>query len=742
MDRLRSAPGYAVAVWNHRIGGPVVKLVLAAVAILFASFRIFDVSRGVVFNGLAVGTLYGILGVGIILIYRTNRIINFAAAALGAVPGVLAALLLVITWSHIPWAWYVCLPIAVLGGALLGGVADVIVIRRFGSAPRLILTVATIGLAQLLAFFSLMIPIWLGSEGRPISFVPTPFKSERFRFSIGNSPFTGDHPFTIAAVIVVVLALAAFLRYTRMGIALRASAENADRASLLGIPVKRVQTVAWVLAGALAGATIFFRAAIVGVPTDGSLGPKVLLFALTAAVVARMESIPVALVAGMAVGILGEASVVYAGKDSLASAIMLVVILGALMAQRGKLSRAYDTGVSSWRAVKEFRPIPLELTRLREVQALRWGSLGLVGLVAFLAPHLPFIRDGGNLPFLQLVVISSIIVVSLVILTGWAGQISLGQFGIVGIGATVAGKLAADFNQDFFVTLVAGVLAGAAVAVLIGLPALRIPGLYLAVATLAFGAAVQFYFLDDSYRIGQILRPDRANRIELPVLWERITLEGVNGPGIAFYYLCLGFLVLTLLAARAYRRNRAGRVLMAVRENTRAASSYAVNPARTKLAAFAVAGAIAALGGVLMAYFNGSIDAGTYSIQASIYIFIIAVIGGLTSLTGAVVGAVVIESIRLMGGQLLSGIEVLVTGVGLLVVLMVIPGGFAEVIYETRDKFLRWVAKRHDLHVPSLVADKLVRGDEAEGLLEEAERTAVESGESFEAVLGARGGER
>lgn len=726
--------------------GGVVKGVAAAVGFYAALKVLFDPPIGSLFNGLANGALYGLIGVGVVLIYRTNRIINFAAAALGAVPGILFALLLTVKG----WSWYVCFPAAIVGGALLGGLVDVLVIRRFSKAPRLILTVATIGITQILAFVGLLIPVWLGHDGRPISYVPTPFKTF-MRFSIGNQRFSGDYPFTLVAVVVVVLALGAFLRYTRLGIALRASAENADRASLLGIPVRTVGTVSWVLAGALASVVIFQRAALVGAPVDGSLGPKVLLFALTAAVIGRMESMITTLVAGLGIGMLAEAAVTATGKDSLASAIMLAVILAALLLQRGRLARAYDTGVSTWQSVREFRPIPLELRHLPEVRTAR-GVMGLLALAFLLA--FPWIVGEGRVGFTHLIIITAIVAVSLVILTGWAGQISLGQFGIVGVGASLAGKMAASHaGADFFLTLVVGALAGALVAVLVGLPALRIQGLYLAVTTLAFGAAMQYYFLDRSYWIGQRLLPDPDADIAPPLLWGRIELTNDLGrAGRPYYYVCLAVLALVVLMARAYRRNRAGRAVVAVRENVRAAGSYSVNPARTKLGAFAVSGAIAGLAGVLLVYQQGAVDPGTYGIGKSLEVFVVTVIGGLTSIMGAVYGAVIVQGMAYFGADIVRNVfgdgrsadlvarnlALVLTGPGLIVTLMTAQGGLAENLYKVRDGFLRRVADKHGLVVPSLFADRRIETGEAEThVIAEAESTVEAAAEMEHTKVGA-----
>ena len=702
------------------------RMIAIVVVFFLAVKQIFGPPNALFLFGIATGALYGLIAVGIILIYRTNRIINFAAAAIGAVPAVFAVLLQVLKGTPY-WLTFV---ITVVGGVALGAVADIAVIRRFRNAPRLILTVATIGISQLLAFVAIYIPGWLGSEDIGAN-VKTPWARFRWETGSGNLLFNGDYIFSVVMVLALAGGLAAFFRFTKMGIALRASAENADRASLLGIPVKTVQTVSWMIAGLFGAMTIFLRSPLVGVPVDGTLGYQVLLFSFAAAVMARMESVPLAVLAGFAVGILEQSSVYSTGSNDLSAAIMLAFILGTLLLQRGRLSRAMDTGISSWQALKEYRPIPTELRKVPEVVWAR-GAVALVALVVVLAA--PTFISKGEVAKLSLVPIFAIVAVSLVILTGWAGQISLGQMALVGAGAVTAGKLATDFNQDFWVTLIAGCIVGAIVAVVVGLPAVRIQGLFLAVTTLSLAGATQFYFLKRNYTFGELILPSAANtRIGRPVLWERVDLA----PERSYYYFCVVMLGLVLLAARSFRKHRSGRVVIATRDNQRAAPAFAINLVRTRLAAFAVAGGIAGLAGVLQVYQSQSVDASTYGIVPSVNVFVASVIGGLTSLAGGVTGAVVVQSVYLFGDPRIDGISFLVTGPGLLLMLMFIPGGFAQLGFGLRDRFLRSVARRRDIHVPSLVADRRIEtGEGEEHVLEEAE-AAVERTESF-AVLGDR----
>jgi branched-chain amino acid transport system permease protein len=217
------------------------------------------------------------------------------------------------------------------------------------------------------------------------------------------------------------------------------------------------------------------------------------------------------------------------------------------------------------------------------------------------------------------------------------------------------------------------------------------------------------------------------------MLWERINLA----PERNFYFFCVVVLAVVLLAAKSFRKHRCGRVVIATRDNQRAAPAFAINIVRTRLAAFAVSGAIAGIAGVLQVYQSQSVDASTYGLLPSVNVFVATVIGGLTSLAGGVAGAVIVQSVYLFGDPRISGISLLVTGPGLLLMLMFMPGGFAQLGFGLRDRFLRWVAKRENIHVPSLVADRrVVDTSEQEHVLEDAE-ASVESTESF-AVLGER----
>ena len=674
--------------WRSPVAGPVLRALLVAVALPTVVNGLADTNPplGVYLNGAIVGSLYGLIGVGLILVYRANRVINFAQASIGAVPAVAGILLIV--QRDIPYALVV--PMVLVGAVVLGALVEVVFVRRFARSPRLILTLATIGIAQFLGFFEQLMPRWVGGRQLPRVVLETPFTD--MDREIGGVRFTVDHLITVVVVVALTIALAVFLRRTRTGMAVRAAAENADRALLLGVPVRRVVTVVWMIAAVLSAVGVFQRTAVTGALPVGLAGTSTLLFGLVPAVVARMERVILALGVGIVMGVLDQTVFYITRNSTVSAALVLPLLLAALLVQRTQLSRAEDTGVATWQQVREFRGIPNELRGLVEVAALQWvlrlTALGL--LLAF-----PYLAGTGRVDVASLLIIYAITGVALVILTGWGGQISLGHFAFAGIGAAVAGGLVANHDLPFILALALGGLAGSAIAIVIGIPAVRLPGMFLAATTLAFAANTQYFFLQPEYF--EWMLPEANTYVERPVLFGRVDLTSDH----AFYFACVTVLGLAVVVARSIRSQRSGRVMIAVRDNVRAAQSYGINPTRTRLAAFAFSGFFAALAGALLAHVQGVVDPAIFTPERSLEIFSMAVIGGLTSVGGAFAGATYVVGFR----YFLPDYSLLASGVGMLLLLIFFPGGLSEVGFTLRDAFLRRLAATKRIHVPSLVAD-------------------------------------
>ncbi|MDX6216870.1 MAG: hypothetical protein QOG99_2454, partial [Frankiales bacterium] len=520
---------------------------------------------GVVVQGLVLGSLSALTAMGLVLIYRASRVVNFAQAEIGGI----AASVAVVLVAGEGWSYWLALPAGLVVAMLTGLLMDLTVVRRFANAPRLIFTVATIGAAQVLGAFELGLPSLSPSLG-PLSTFRTPFEVS---FRIGPLVFNGNHVIALAAVPLVLLALAAFLSKSDTGIAVRAAADSQERALLLGIPVRRLSRVTWVLAAALSGLGALLSAPIVGPNVGVIAGPVVLLTPLAAAVVGRMESLPVTLAAALGLGVFQQVVLWNYPRSSTVDVGLFAVILVALLLQRRRYSRSDDAGLGGFVAVQEIRPLSKAVAALPELRAAR--VLGVAALI-LIAGIWPMFLSAPNLTLFAYFAIFGVLGVSLVVLTGWAGQISLGQFAFAGVGASVTAYLLTQHNTDLFLSLAAATVVTGALAAVIGLPALRIPGPFLAVTTLAFGVPVSTYLLN----AGNFpeLTPSRLVR---PVLLRRFDLDG----RLTFYYFCLASLVLVVWLAANFRRSRIGRVVLATRENERGATAYSVNVVRSKLVA-------------------------------------------------------------------------------------------------------------------------------------------------------------
>lgn len=691
-SRLETPAGLLRRIWTNRLVGPVSRVVLALGG-LEAALQVFlrnnEPPPGVLAIGALIGMLYALVAFGLILVYRANRIINFAQAEMGATAAVLGVLLIKV--DH--WPYLLAFVVTMAAAVASGAAVEVGVVRRFATAPRLVLSVATIGVSLLFAVLQFYLPRWIGGTFLLSPAPPkTPFSFGRIR--IDPLYFDANSLVILVAGVGVAVGLFLFFKRTRTGMAVRAAAENSDRARLLGISTERLSSVVWMVAAGLSALGVFLRIPVIGIPIGADVGPYVLLYALSAAVIARMESFSVAAVAGIAIGVIEQSMYYFSHDADLGATLMLPILLVSMLMQRRRAGRAADTGVATWSLSKEFRPVPPELVRVPEVPAAR---VALAVVTVGLLIGLPYMAGLTQQILASVIVIYGIVAVSLVILTGWAGQISLGQWGLAGVGAIVTSAVTLHLHIDFLATLALAGLTGAVVSAIIGLPALRIQGLYLAVVTLAFAIAVQVYFMSPQFFPS--LFPSDLQQIARPNLYGRFSLSGPR----AFYFVCLAVLALALLSARSLRRSRAGRALIAARDNERGAASFGVSVRFARLSAFSIAGFWAAVGGALFAYQAQTVNQGDFDPSISLLLLTIVVLGGVTSLPGAVLGTAFIGLLKY--GGLSPAAQNLASGVGVLLILYVAPGGVAQAYYGARDGLLRVLADRRGIVVPSLVAD-------------------------------------
>ena len=649
-------------------------------------------TRQLWFDGVVNGMVLGLLALGVVLVYRSTRVINLAVGNMGLPATGLMALLVI----NYDFPYWLALPIALVVGITVGALIERAVIRRLFDAPRVIVLVATIGIAQLMQAVLASYPDLERSRGQrypaPLTFVWDDVLGLRI---------TGQKLTILVLVPLLAVGLAWFLNRTVFGQTVQASATNADLARLSGIDPKMVQLFVWTIAGLLATISLLLLSANRGsIGGLSNLGPNTMARALVAAVIAGMVSFPRALAAGVAIGIIqAHVQFVFLNQGGLVDFLLFIVVAIAVAFQsRGS---AEETGSFSFSARR--RPIPERLRQIWWVRRLSTASLGLLLAVAVVLPYV-VTRPSRHLLYASILAFA-ICALSMTVVTGWAGQLSLGQMAFAGIGALFA----AGFNRGltfgvgigyrwelFSVTLprvpylVSMLLAAgvtAATAALIGLGALRVKGLLLAVTTFAFAMAAQQYLyrrpmLNDGN--GQSIPFRRGSLGPLDLTSQR-----------AYYYLCLGILVVLLMVVARLRSSGIGRSIIGVRENEYTAAAYTVSPTRTKLLAFSLAGGIAGLGGALLGGLVQNIPytERLFQITDSLRLVSIVVIGGLGTLMGPVVGALWVVGLPAFwpNNEL---IPLFTSSIGLLILLLYFPGGLIQITYSARDSLLRWAESR------------------------------------------------
>ena len=313
----------------------------------------------------------------------------------------------------------------------------------------------------------------------------------------------------------------------------------------------------------------------------------------------------------------------------------------------------------------------------------------LVALAPLVLLHLPSQRDAWSH-----VLIYALIAMSLTVLTGWAGQLSLGQFAFVGVGGMTTAALVRS-GVGFLPSLFVAAVLTAVVAMLVGAPALRRPGLYLAVTTFAFAVMTSSWLLGQHFFLRGLDAIDLPRQvIPLPRAafsrsWE-LSAQG------SYYFLCLVVLTVVLLGVALLQRSRLGRSIIAVRDNEPAAASLGISPTTVKMTAFAISGWIAGIAGGLFVGLITTTSPGDYPASESLRVISIVVIGGLSSIPGALLGAFWVVGLpRLFNNS--AEVALLTSGAGLLVLLLYFPGGLVQVLYSLRDAAFAAIAHRRPI---------------------------------------------
>ncbi len=607
--------------------------------------------------GLGAGAVYAALGLGLVLIHRVSGVVNVAHGAMAAYISYVFVELrasgdLVLPVGRLHLAGTVAFPLAILVStalaAVLGLVVHLLIFRPLRRAPALAGLVASVGL---LATLQALIVLRFGQGGRP---VPAVVAAGPVR--IFGAVVPRDRLLLAAMVIAVAVVLGAVYRFTRFGLASRAASEDPDGVALLGWSPDTLAAANWVTASVLAGLAGILVSPVTGL--DPVTTTLLVVPALAAALVGRLVSFGATVAAALALGMVQSEILLlqdrfpWLPRSGIREALPLVMIVAALALGAGsRLSRG-----SSIDRLPRAQPT-------RPTRVLPAAVAGLViGAVALVA------LSGQDRLALVTSMIGALVCLSIVVLTGWSGQISLAQMAFAGVAGFGLSKLASGAGVPFPIAPVLAAALAAVVGVAVGLPALRARGVSLAVVTLAGAVVVEDVVFKNPVLAGGF----GGSKVPPPSLfgWH---LDPGHGPGF-------GLLVLIVLAGAAVgmarlRTSGAGQRLLAVRANERAAAVVGVDVTATRLRAFALSAFVAGTAGALLGYQQGRLSAGSFGVFVSLSYLAVAYLGGIAGVGGALVGGLLVPDGLVFTLLDLGRYQLLVSGVGLVLVTVLAPGG-------------------------------------------------------------------
>jgi ABC-type branched-subunit amino acid transport system ATPase component/branched-subunit amino acid ABC-type transport system permease component len=591
--------------------------------------------------GLGAGALYALIAQGLILTYRASHLVNFAQGAFVMV-GAYVYYQLTVEW-HLPAiAGVIMTPFV---GAIFGALVQVLVLRRMRQQSPLLRVVATLGVLIVLQAAAVLV---YGVNVRSVpSFLPT----RRFAFS-GVSVGL-DRILMLAIGLVLTVALWWLYRSTAFGRATTAVSENVRVAASLGYSPDRIATANWAAGAALAA----FAGSLIAPITFLDPSDLVLLIipALAVGVVANFSSFPWAFITALALGVAESLLARYVSSAGWSESLPFLAVIAVLLFRGQTLpSRGHI-----------FERLPsVSNGRVRPV----WLTISFVVLIVLIMKVLPFTWVGA----LTVTMGYSILCLSIVLVTGYGGQLSLAQWVLAGVGALTASKIMVDWHWPFLAALVGGAVLTMAVGFVVGLPALRTRGISLAIATLGLGVAVYDIVLSSYSLTGG------ASGVSLPP----IKIFGFDVDGIIQpdRYAVMVAIVLfgSGLALLNLRRSVLGRRLLAVRGNERASAALGISVFGVKLFAFAAAAALAGIAGTLIGFVNGNVISSTFDPFDSITIVADTVVGGVGLVGGGVAGSTLVPGG--IGSQILDTWNIaawlpLIGGLTLLQILVTNPSG-------------------------------------------------------------------
>jgi branched-chain amino acid transport system permease protein len=560
--------------------------------------------------GVSVGSIYAIAASGIVVTYTTSGIFNFAQGAIG--------MFMAFVYWQLRVDWGVPAPVALILAILviaplIGAGIERLLMRRLTGASLVVQLVVTVGL--MFALMGLAVTIWdPTSESRSIDFF---FGSEGFEI---GSTFVLWHRFiTICAAIVIAIFLRLLLYRTRIGVTMRAVVDNRNLAGLHGARPEFASMLAWALGSSMAAVSGILLVPELGLQVDALT--LLIINAFAAAIVGRLKSLPLTYVGAILLGL----SVTFAtnflelaGRFSTIQfaipTIFLFIALLALPQARIELRR--------------LAPNPkLKQPRVPQIRETALGMVVLFGVVWWVSRNMGQV----NLNRITLALVVATLMLSLVPLTGWAGQVSFAQITFAGAGAFAMYQWA-PFGSGSPLALILAAAFAVPFGALMVLPALRLQGLYLALASIAFARMAESLFFDQPEVFGNGAKPVPR----LSIFGYRFTDQR------AYLLLVTGIFGAMAIFVVWMRRSRFGRRLVALRDSEAATATLGVSSVWTKLAVYGVSAGMAGFAGALLGGQRGTAATQDFALLGllAIPIVLLVVVGGVETVSGALFGGI------------------------------------------------------------------------------------------------------
>jgi ABC-type branched-subunit amino acid transport system ATPase component/branched-subunit amino acid ABC-type transport system permease component len=546
--------------------------------------------------GLAAGSVYALAGVGVVVTYRTTGVLNIGT---GAIATVAAYLFYTLSVSHgVAWPIAAVLVILVLGTAL--GLILEPFGRRVRAAP---LTFQVAGTVGILLVIEAAITLVYGLT--QVRIVPN--------FVQGSTTIAGalvdwSNIVTFIVVVVLTFLIWLWLRVTRAGIATRGVVENDQLVAISGTNPNRVRRMAWVLGSILACASGVLFAPLL--PLDPVQLTLLVVSAFGAAAVGRFTSLPLTCAGGLIIGVLASLATRYITSNALSgiapSLPFIVLFVVILVLPRSSLRQL----------VHERRAVP----RPTWTAPGRWQALSLTGAVAFLA--IVPIFAGLQLTSWTIGLGYIVLFLSLALLVRTSGQVSLCQVTFVAIGAVSLSHLTTGLHLPWFLALLVVGLIAMPIGAVLAIPAMRLPGLFLALATFGFAILVQYMFYPDNFMFG-------SSGSGLPMPRPVILFTNGQASDTQYYYVCLVLVVIAAGATVILTRSRLGRLLRGVADAPTSLASAGTSVNTTRVIVFCISAFLAAIAGGMIGAAQGTVGQDSFPPILSLTYFavIIVVVG-------------------------------------------------------------------------------------------------------------------